>query len=42
MEIAEMLAYMARAFGYSIVRLCQTPWDASTPKVLRPFYFFEE
>lgn len=40
-NIARMLALMARAFGYSVDGLCQTPWDASTPKVPRLFLFVE-
>ena len=40
MNIAEMLALLARAFGYSIVGYCQTPWDASTPIVPRPFFVY--
>lgn len=39
MNIARMLALMARAFGYSVDGQCQTPWDASTLKVPRPFCY---
>lgn len=41
MNIARMLALMARAFGYSVVGLCQTPWDANRLKVPRPFFIPE-
>lgn len=36
-NIARVLVPLARAFGYSVVGLCQTPWDASILKVPRLF-----
>lgn len=37
MNIARVLVLLVRAFSYSVVGLCQTPWDASILKVSRHF-----